>query len=90
MRAYMDVEVECGPGPRGEPEPIRLRLGATVVDGLEVLDRWPALGHRHVKLRARDGRVFILRHDAATQSWQLVFYQEPNPAAGCRHPEGQA
>jgi hypothetical protein len=89
IRGHMDVQVECVPGPGGESEPRRLRLGESSVEVLEVLDRWPAIGHRHFKLRAADGGIYIVRQDTTTGAWQVIFYRGPGPAGG-RNPEGEA
>ena len=39
---------------------------------LEVLDRWLEPQHRYFKVQADDGRRFILRHDTATDEWELA------------------
>jgi hypothetical protein len=71
----MDIHVECEPGPNGEPEPLRMRLGTTAIEVVEILDRWPASGHRYFKVRAGDGARYILRQETSTAGWQLTFYQ---------------
>ena len=48
-----------------EPEPRRLRLGATAIEVVEILDRWPAVGHRYFKVRGADGGIYIVRHDTS-------------------------
>ena len=73
----MDVHVECAPGLEAEPEPRRLQLGGTTLEVAEILDRWLAPGHRYFKLRAGDGGLYIVRHEAATGAWQITFYRDP-------------
>jgi len=70
----LEVKVECYAGYRGEETPRRFWLGGRCVEVQEVLDRWLAPQHRYFKLRAEDGAVYILRHDAAAQSWRLTMY----------------
>ena len=59
----MKIQVECYAGYRGEQEPRAFTLGERRFEVLEILDRWLAPDHRYFKVRADDGRVFILRHD---------------------------
>jgi hypothetical protein len=73
----MDIHVECEAGPNGDPEPRRLRLGATGVVVAEIVDRWPAFGHHYFKVRGTDGGIYIVRRDAAAGTWRLTFYQAP-------------
>ena len=38
----------------------------------EILDRWLEPGSRYFKVRADDGRTFILRHDSVNDWWELA------------------
>ncbi len=49
-------------------------------DHLAVLDRWLAPDHRYFKVRGDDGGVYILRHDAERDVWELT-----RSAAGADH-----
>lgn len=64
--------MECYAGHRGEETPRRFHLGDRVLEVAEVLDRWLAPDHRYFKLRADDGGVYLLRHHAESQRWELV------------------
>jgi hypothetical protein len=89
----MDIQVECGPGPNGELEPRRLRLGTTPVEVVDVIDRWPAPGHRYFKVRGSDGGVYIVRHDPEAGTWQMTFYRGPeveDASGDGRAPEGRS
>jgi hypothetical protein len=68
--------VECYAGHRGEQTPRRFFLGDRPVDVAEVMDQWLAPDHRYFKLRGADGASYILRHDTASDDWQLVFYDK--------------
>jgi len=37
-----------------------------------ILDRWMAPEHRYFKVKAEDGRSFVLRHDTASGDWELA------------------
>ena len=39
---------------------------------LEILDRWLDPRHRYFKVKADDGRRFILRHDTGSDAWELA------------------
>jgi hypothetical protein len=67
------VSVECYTGYRGEETPVRFRLGARVIEIVDVLDRWLAPDHRYFKVLAADG-TYILRYDTTSDEWELVSF----------------
>jgi len=69
------VRVECYAGYRGEETPRRFEIGARRVEVAEVLDRWLDPSHRYFKLLGDDGDVYILRHDAERDAWELTLYR---------------
>jgi hypothetical protein len=77
-RANISIRVECYAGHRADVEPRRFFLGERLVEVAEVLDRWLAPDHRYFKVRARDGAVYILRHDTTADSWELWMYERPS------------
>ncbi len=68
------LRVECYAGHRGDETPRRLFLGERKVEVVEVLDRWLDPSHRYFKLRGDDGAIYLLRHDSATEEWELTMY----------------
>lgn len=68
----MQIHVECHAGYRAEQEPTAFRLGERRFVVEEILDRWLDPSHRHFKVRVDDGRQFVLRHDTATDDWELA------------------
>jgi hypothetical protein len=68
----MKISVECYAGYRGDQEPRAFQLGDSRFDVIELLDRWLDPAHRYFKVKVTDGRVFILRHDAASSDWELA------------------
>jgi hypothetical protein len=68
----LTIRVECYAGYRGEQEPRAFTLGERCFTVLEILDRWLDPRHRYFKVNADDGRRFILRHDAASDAWELA------------------
>ena len=69
--ASLSLRVECYAGYRGEETPRRFSLGGRTVEITAVLDRWLAPEHRYFKVRAEDGRIYILRQDMNSQRWTL-------------------
>ena len=80
----MKIRVECYAGYRGEQEPRAFTLGERRFEVLEILDRWLAPDHRYFKVRADDGRAFVLRNDSASAEWELAGLVGPErgPPAG--------
>jgi hypothetical protein len=82
--SVITIKVECYAGYRGEEEPLAFTLGQRRFAILEILDRWLTPGHRYFKVAADDGRLLLLRHDTATEDWELaalVGMQRSLPAA---------
>ncbi len=68
----MKIQVECYAGYRGEQEPRAFTMGERRCAVVEILDRWIAPDHRYFKVQADDGRTLILRHDIASDGWELA------------------
>ena len=66
------LRVESYAGHRGEEEPRAFTLGERRFAVEEILDRWLEPRNRYFKVRADDGRTFILRHDTLGESWELA------------------
>lgn len=78
----MKIQVECYAGYRGEEEPRAFTLGGTRLAIVAILDRWMAPEHRYFKVKAEDGRSFVLRHDTSSGDWELaglVGAERPSP-----------
>ena len=69
---HFRLRVEAYCGYRGEQEPRAFTLGERRFTVQEILDRWLDPQHRYFKIRADDGRTFILRHDSPTDAWELA------------------
>lgn len=68
------IRVECYAGYRGEETPRRIYLGDHAVDVIEVIDRWLSPEHRYFKCRGADDAIYIVRHDVASDGWELTLY----------------
>ncbi len=68
------LQVECYSGHRADESPQRFTLAGREITVEAILDRWIDPAHRYFKLRGGDGGIYILRHDSATDSWELVLY----------------
>jgi hypothetical protein len=66
------VEVECYAGYRAEETPRRFRLGTRQIEIADVVDRWQTPHHRYFKVRDTDGELYVLRHDVASDRWDLT------------------
>jgi len=75
----LKLRVECYAGYRGEQEPRSFVLGETRFAVLEILDRWLEPRHRYFKVKADDGRTFILRHDTLAGEWDLAALVRAEP-----------
>ncbi len=70
----LSLQVECYAGYRGEETPRRFSIGTRSIEVLEVIDQWLEPDHRYFKLRGDDDGIYILRHDVASNRWELTLY----------------
>lgn len=68
------LHVECYSGQRADEYPQRFTLGGREIAVLDILDRWLDPAYRYFKLRGNDGGIYILRHNHAADSWELILY----------------
>jgi len=68
------LHVECYSGHRADESPQRFTLAGREIAVQEILDRWIDPAHRYFKLRGDDGGIYILRHNSAADSWELILY----------------
>lgn len=71
----MAIRVECYSGHRGEESPRALIIDERRVEVVKILDRWLAPDHRYFKVRGSDGDLYIVRHDAAAEAWELTMFR---------------
>jgi hypothetical protein len=69
------ISVDCYAGYRGEETPLRFRLGNSLIEIAEVLDRWLAPDHRYFKVRTSKGEMYIIRNDTKTGVWELTLFE---------------
>ena len=69
------IDVECYAGYRGEETPRRFGLAEATIEIADVVDRWLAPDHRYFKVRDGNGDLYILRHDVASERWELMFFR---------------
>jgi hypothetical protein len=73
--AKIAVRVECYPGYRGEATPRRIFFKDREIGVKAVLDRWLDPEHRYFKLCGDDSAIYIIRHDLASDAWELILYE---------------
>ncbi len=75
------VRVECYAGHRAEETPRRFFFGDREVVVSEVMDQWLAPDHRYFKVKDSAGASYILRHDVAGNSWELIMFERAKAGA---------
>jgi len=68
----MRITVESYAGYRAEQEPRAFLLGERRLEVREIVDRWVAPDQRWFKVKADDGRTYILRCDERANAWELA------------------
>jgi len=68
------LRVECYAGQRADVAPVRFFIGQRAIGVSEIIDRWLEPAHSYFKLRGEDGGIYILRHDQAADSWEMILF----------------
>ena len=68
------IKVVCYSGYRAEESPVRFYLGERKVEVEAIIDRWLAPDHRYFKVRGDDMALYVIRHETATDTWELTMF----------------
>ena len=63
---------------RGREVLIAAAVGSTV----EMIDQWYGADYRHVKVKASDSGIYILRFDEIRDEWTLIMFVSARAVAG--------
>lgn len=66
------IQVIAYAGYQGEQEPRAIVIDGERLEVLGIADRWYDPTGRYFKVRASDGRLYLVRCDAETLDWDLV------------------
>jgi hypothetical protein len=73
----MRLEVQCYSGRKADERPVRFRIDDRDYLVEEVLDQWYGPGHLFFKVRADDGKVYVLSQESTREGkWELVSFLE--------------
>ncbi len=71
----MKVIVQCHSGHKTDERPIRFQLDGQDYMVDEVVDQWYGPDDVFFKLRADDGNLYIVRHRAGADEWNLESFR---------------
>ena len=68
------IRVECFSGHKADERPVRFQLNGRDYAIVAVLDQWYGPDHIFFKIRADDGRIYLLRHETtfARDAWAVI------------------
>ena len=72
----MRIQVQCYAARKADERPIRFQLGNRDYMVEEVLDQWYGPDDEFFKVRADDGNLYILRHQALEDDWRLESFRQ--------------
>lgn len=77
------VRVHCYSGHKADERPVRFALGGRDHFVEEIIDRWYGPSDSFFKVRADDGKLYILGQPVASSSdrWQLESFRQVHPPA---------
>jgi len=75
----MRVQVECYSGWKADERPVRFRLEGHEYTVEDVLDQWYGPDELFFKVRADDGKLYILRRQSSVPEgeWDLLSFRDP-------------
>ena len=74
---YMRIDVDIPTATLGEVSPLRFRLGAHIIEIVDVVDRWHGRNTDHYRVRGHDGHTYVLkrlRESEGTPAWEMVSF----------------
>ena len=85
------VKVECYSGYRVNERPIAFTINESDFTRSfkvrEVIDRWFGESADYFKVIADDGNIYLLKYDGRQDTWDLIFYQDPQRIKEIQPPE---
>jgi hypothetical protein len=63
------IKVKCHAGYRGEEYPLHFEIGGRELVIEQILEQWREPLGRYFKVRASDGREYLLRQDIRSGDW---------------------
>lgn len=73
-KGFTKIHARCHCGYRGEEEPRGFVLEDRKIEVAEIMDRWLDPNYRYFKVLGDDEGIYILRHDADLDLWELKIY----------------
>lgn len=77
--AGLKLTVATYSGYRADERPTSFTLGDRTFQVREILDSWQGEDHAYFKLMADDGNLYLLRHDRAADTWELMMTETLPP-----------
>jgi hypothetical protein len=71
----MQVQVETHVDEGGAEWYRRFCLDSRVIELADNIDQWHGANYRYMKVRSRDGDVYMLRHEETEDQWELAMHQ---------------
>lgn len=68
------VKVECYAGYKGDQRPVRFTLGERTCEVDSIDDQWYSPDATYFRVKASDGKVYVLRHNEGQDQWTLEAY----------------
>jgi hypothetical protein len=69
----MRIRVEAYSGYRANERPLRFWIHDASFEVQEILDTWYGPDHRYWKIKADDGRLYMIKYDVDKDQWVLEW-----------------
>jgi len=78
----MRIRVEHRVDDQGVSIPHMLQFDGRHVNVVEMVDQWHGSDHHYIKVMCDDGCLYILRHDAMREGWELTMFKSDRFQSG--------
>ena len=72
----MIVEVQCYAGRKADERPVRFRIGDRDYIVEEIIEQWYGPDDTFYRVRADDGKIYLLRHSTVDGTWSIEVGQK--------------
>jgi hypothetical protein len=72
----MIVQVQCYAGHKADERPVRFRIGDRDHIVEEIIEEWYGPDDTFYRVRADDGKIYLLRHSTVDGTWSIEVGQK--------------
>jgi hypothetical protein len=76
----ISIKVECYSGYKANERPLRFTIGTNCLEVEAVEDQWHSPDVTYFRIKANDGKIYVLRHHEGQDQWTLEIFKAHSEA----------